>query len=203
MPNPVQAAAEGLPKITRRAALAVAGAGLTTALTGVDVSVATPAPEHPWDKARRLAGELSEVLAEGNGGFDGPSGKWSAQVYPSGHSDYPVGFMNISSHEWPRHNVTLPCKKVIDAHRKARKAFEAACDGTDRKLLGREPSKAAVRRWNKASKAEEQALVDVCAFVPRGPADAKAKAKYLKTFIDWGELYERHILALAFAGVRS
>jgi len=184
-------------RINRRSALAVTGAGLTAALARVRSSVAAE-PEHPWEKARRLADELSEALAAGDGAFTGPGGKWNAQIYPAGYSDYPIGFGNIRANEWPRKHVSWPCREVIDAHREARKAFEVTCRAVDTKT----PTKAATRRYRKAGKAEEKALVAVCAFVPHGQADAKAKAKYLMTFIRHGELYEPHILALAKAGVR-
>ena len=46
MPNTVPAAAEGLPEINRRKALAVTGSGLIAALTGVAAST-MPAPALP------------------------------------------------------------------------------------------------------------------------------------------------------------
>jgi hypothetical protein len=67
MPNTVPAAAEGLPQISRRKALAVTGSGLIAALTGLAAST-MKAPTMPIrDEAelatiRRLARELSIAM---------------------------------------------------------------------------------------------------------------------------------------------
>lgn len=189
-------------KITRRSALAVTGAGLTAALTGVSTSVAAAEKEHPWVKARRLAYELSETLAEGDGAWTGPGGEWYAEVQPAGRN-FPFLFGNIMAREEYARVVSLPCRDVIEAHRKAREVFCAACDGVDRIALGHEPSKAARRRYDKANQAEEDALVAVCAFHPTGSSDARAKVDYLMPFVQGGELYEHHITALVNSMVRS
>ena len=62
MPNTsVRAAAEGLPNITRRTALAVTGSGLIAALAGVAASAAQPAPDAELIVIGR---ELDAALAE-------------------------------------------------------------------------------------------------------------------------------------------
>jgi hypothetical protein len=191
--------------ITRRAALAVTGA-VSAAVLAADVVPAAEIaaePEHPWERANRLAGELSAALAEGDGAFTGPGGKWNAIVFPAGHSNYPIGFGNIEAREWPSRNVTNQCRQVMEGHRKAREALNNACGGIDRRALGREPSKAAWRRWRRAERAEESALVAVCAFQAYGDANARAKAAYLMPFVQSGELFERNITALVNSMVLS
>lgn len=196
-----RASATALPDISRRNALTITGTGLAAALAGFAAHAAKAAqPEHPWEKANRLADELSQALAEGDS-QGGPAGRWLAEVYPSTHHTYSIAFGNIASREWPRHNVSLPCQNAIDAHRKAREAFGKACDDTDKVLLGREASKAALRRYARADRAEDKALEAVCAIKPHGKADAKAKADYLLPFIP--ELQQRHVLALLGSAVLS
>lgn len=197
-----RASATALPEINRRSALTITGAGLVATLAGfVSNEAKAEQPEHPWEKTHRLAGELSQALAEGGETMDGPAGRWLAEVYPSTHHTYSIAFGNIASREWPRHNVSLPCQRAIDEHRKAREAFGKACDDTDKVLLGKEPSKGAIRRYARADRVEDKALEAVCAIRPHGKADAKAKADYLLPFIP--ELHQHHILALLGSGVLS
>ena len=52
---------------------------------------AIAAPEHPWEKARRLARELSNVLDECSGG------RWYAEIYPASSGPYACGFGDIDA----------------------------------------------------------------------------------------------------------
>lgn len=159
--------------------------------------------EHPWDAASRLAHELSEVLAtDGVAGW-GPAGKWYAEVYPTSIRGHDVLFCNIKARNWSRAHVSQPFLQVVDAHKMARSAFEDACRDVDRTAIGREPSKAAWRRWRQAGKVENAALKDLCAFHPDGRADAMAKARYLRKYVASGELTADQIMALAYAGTWS
>lgn len=207
MPNyTVPANAEGLPAINRRRLLGgIAAVSTASAVAGASAAAAsavTPSePEHPWDKARRLADELAEVLAEGDGST-GPGGEWYAMVHPLGTAQYPVCFGNMRSRDWAERNVSLPMRKVIEAHKEARTVFEASCTETD-VGPGKKPSKAAQRRYKRANKAELAALTAVCAFSPLGRADAKAKAQYLLPFCQYGELQDFQVEALITSAVRS
>jgi hypothetical protein len=202
-----RAKGEAMPAMNRRTALATTGAALAAALSGVAAPAAAPttaAPEdqepfanHPWTRARDLARQLADVLAEDDTIGAGPSGEWFAEVYPSSLRDRPIMFGSISSREWPRRNISLPMQRVIEAHVEARKAFEVTCGLVDCD----NPSKSAWRRYNRAYRAEDKALLAVCAFHPHGRADGKAKAAHLKRFIDGRELAERHILALVNSAV--
>jgi hypothetical protein len=58
----------------------------------------SPQGEHPWLKARRLGRELSETLAECNGG------RWVAHIMPGGQQ-YAVGFAAIEEGEHPAQTV--------------------------------------------------------------------------------------------------
>lgn len=188
--------------ISRRTVLV--GVGSIPAMGAVDAAAAAEPPaDHPWQRARDLASELAEVLNEGDMAFGGPGGGWYAQVYPSAVRDYPVGFCDIRAAEWPKNNITLPLTRLIEAHKQAREAFGRTCDKTDRIALGKEPSKVAWRRWRKAGRAEEAALIAVCGFVAYGRADAMAKARYLAPYAQAGELYEAHILTLINSAVRA
>jgi len=196
MSKTFSADAEGMPKVSRRAALASLASIPAVALPAVAASAAEPA--HPWDRARTLAKQLSEVLAENTAA--GPSGKCYAEIYPAGSSEYTVMFGDIGSREYARHNVTLPCQDVIDRHKQARSAFEAAIAGVDLPS-GQKPTKAAKRLYDRTNAAEEAAMIAVCAFHPAGRADAAAKAAYLEKFIRFGEFQQEHLLELVNAGV--
>ncbi|CAI2932470.1 hypothetical protein [Aminobacter niigataensis] len=90
------AAAEGMPEINRRTAL-VAGANLalSSAIIGLAVSPSEAVePEHPWVKARRLARELSNALAQCD------EGRSMAYIYPASagyHSNILFGDMGGSA----------------------------------------------------------------------------------------------------------
>jgi hypothetical protein len=210
MPNSVLATAEGTSEINRRRLLgglatvtaASATVGATAAIAATYEESPETEPLHPWERARNLAAELSAVLSEGDGAWGGPGGHWLAEVHPTG-VEAAIAFISISAREWPRRNVTLPMQKVIDAHKAARETFNAACSATDEVELGKPASKAAQRRWKNASRAEEAALTAVCAFTPRGAADARAKAAYLMPFCRYGELVDYQIEALIRSGARS
>lgn len=73
-------------KITRRSLLSAAPAlGLTAVVTVTAVAVE---PEHPWVKARRLARELSETLAECD------EGTMMVEVQPMGSGKSPFLFID-------------------------------------------------------------------------------------------------------------
>ena len=179
------------PTVSRRVVLS----GLA-ASTAVPAAVAAPAvlEVHPWDEARRLADELSEALAKGDGAFSGPGGKWYANIEPASSQTYKVMFGSISARSWPRENVTVGCRRAIDAYTAARETLGKASDATDAVLIGREPSTAAQRRWRNAVRAEARALLALCSFRPVGARDAKAKADQLRPLLN--ELQEPHLLAL-------
>lgn len=198
MQRPIQPG-ETTPEISRRAFMAKAGAGAVVVGTVVP---AAADPEHPWEKARRLARDLSEALRDGDGAWSGPGEKWFAEVHPASDSGCNVLFGNIHARDWPRQNISASCREVMEAHRRARAAFEKTCRDTDCVALGREPTQAALRRNMRAGRAEEAALTAVCAFHPQGLADAKAKANYLTQYIRWGELTHDQLLALVYSGVR-
>lgn len=193
--------------ITRRAALGgVASlpiAGVSGASAATSTVVETSTPEHPWDIARRLACELSDVLsANGPDGF-GPAGEWYAEIYPVSDQGYDVMFVSIEASR-QRHSCVSPLlQRLIRTHRNAREAFEAAINASDSVILGRSPSKAARRRVDRAQKHDDEALTAICAFSPQGHADAVAKAKYLRKFVRWGELTTDQIMAIACAGALS
>lgn len=190
--------------ISRRKLLATTPAAFAAVATPAIASQAV-VPEHPWVKARRLASELSQCLSEGDDDWgSGPGGEWLAEVYPAGSGEYCVGFGSISSREWPRCNVSFPMQQTIDAHMAALEALNNACDGIDRVKLCREPTKAARRRWDRASRAETLALSALCAAKPHGRADGIAKAAYMakigrKRLLD--DLSLDDILALANSAV--
>lgn len=190
--------------ITRRSALTSIAAIPAMGTAAIAPSQAASVEAAPWEKARRLADELSAALSEGDGAFNGPGGKWYAEVYPAnGSSDYVVSFGNIKARQDRHQNVSLACRQVIEAHMEAREVFEAACAQTDRIAIGGEPTKAAHRRYRKASKIEVAALTDVCAFRPRGPADAEWKAKYLEKYIHWGEVTHEMVIALVRSSAQA
>lgn len=184
--------------ITRRAALASIPAMGTAAIVP---AVAAPVKaEHPWEAARRLGKELAAVLAQDIGDGIGPGGEWYAEIHPAGR-ECNVMFGSIDAREWPRRNVSLTWQNLVAAHKEAWEAFGRSVTECD--VVGREPSKAAQRRWNRTNRAEEKALEAICAFHPHGAADAKAKAAFIAPFIQRGELTPEQIMALNYAGVRS
>lgn len=188
-------------KITRRTALAAIPAMGTAAI--VPATAQPVENEHPWEKVRRLARELSEALCEGDGAWTGPGGKWCADIYPADQRDgYPIGFGNIRAKERPRRNVSLPWQNLVAAHKDAWEAFGRAVDECDLGP-GIEPSKAAQRRWDRSNRAEERALEAICAFRPHGSADARAKAAFIAPYIRRGELTSDQIMALNYSTVRS
>lgn len=187
---------------TRRTALALTGAGLATVLSGVAKSTpvattaAAPFADHSWTRARDLARQLADVLAEDDALGAGPGGDWYAEIYPSASSGHPVMFGSISSREWHRKNVGLPLTKLFDAHKLAFEQFTAACRETDRSAIGREPYKAAWRRRNKWNNAEDRALLDICRYRPSSAIDAKAKGGYLRTYMERNSLEPRHVAVI-------
>ncbi|PSJ53663.1 hypothetical protein [Pseudaminobacter soli (ex Li et al. 2025)] len=70
--------------------LNTAAAGAAVAVSVPAVAVAAAEPERPWDKARRLAIELSDALAECDGGA------CYAQVFPAGIGQVTFLFGNLS-----------------------------------------------------------------------------------------------------------
>jgi hypothetical protein len=101
MPNtPVRAAAEGMPSINRRKALAITGSGLVAALAGLAASVqkapaAALVVEQPWEKAKGLAHDLSDALNHLDDGV------WDALVKPSMSTASPVWFRQDMSKRPP------------------------------------------------------------------------------------------------------
>lgn len=182
--------------ITRREAIAVV-AGVTAASTSTAALAATPAP-HPWDRANDLARELSIVLSEGDGAFHGPGGRFYAHVQPATADSLPIAFVNIKARELRDTVASVQMTDAIEAHRAAREAFNKAISETDRPSS----SKAALRRYHKADKAEDLALVALCACRPSNEADGDAKAAYLMPYLSAGELEPHHVKALIKSGVR-
>jgi hypothetical protein len=182
------------------AALAEDGATSGAAMTSQSL-------EHPWERARRLAGELAQCLAEGDDGFgSGPGGKWFAEIYPASKREFCVCFGSISSREWPNSNVSLPMQKVIDDHKAALAALENFTDKTDSVALGHKPSKAAERRWSQASRSETKALSTLCAAKPHGRADARAKLEYMEQLAKarlLDDIGQPNVLALVRSAVSS
>jgi hypothetical protein len=194
MPNtPVRAAAEGMPKITRRKALALTGAFTASAamVTVSDVAAAAAEPEHPWQRANRLAQELSEVLDECD------SGRWHARVFPSSSNEYPVVFGNTKAQESAKTHVSPKLRGLIEAHRAARDALREAMDATDKALIKGKPSKAAWRRQHRADSAEASALMDLCEYRPWNEGERACKGEYLLDYCRVMDgLETRHTLAL-------
>jgi len=187
--------------ITRRAALGgLACAPLAAA--AAEPSLPDIAPEHPWDRARRLAEDLSRTLAEAPADGAGPNGRWFAQVRPWTGSGYDVMFGWMPP-ERRGDAVSLECRGAIEAHQEARRHLEAMVKAADPVALGREPSLAAKRRQRHADRAEAAAFLDLCAFPPLCNADAFAKVDYLKPYWEAKELTSRHVTPLIEAGVRG
>ncbi|RLP22909.1 hypothetical protein [Mesorhizobium sp. YM1C-6-2] len=104
MPNtPVRAAAEGLPKITRRLLLrtgVLAGAAVTP-------MVIPAAAESPSDRLRRLCQELQDALAE----FC--DGQFMAEIYPSNHPTESFAFHSADAS--PQETLARRRREVVAA----------------------------------------------------------------------------------------
>lgn len=128
MPNTsVRAAAEGMPNVNRRNALALAGSGIVAALATVAAPTrAVACTEAPVTRVNRLAFELSGAMDDwmADLGVDGVPDRWKAHIYPASQSTYPVGFEHLGrpvtgtskvaqleaafQAEWQRHLDMLP-----------------------------------------------------------------------------------------------
>lgn len=152
MPNKIQAAAEGLSKVTRRTALKVTGAGLTASLSGVSASVAAePEQEDVNVKIRRLMRELSTALAED---MDGRAAM--ALVYPEGRNNYPRAVCYDQDYA----TMTQRMLAYRDAHReKVRRYHETFRPGEVVPLPEKPQHKAYWDAFHKASQAH-MALLD-------------------------------------------
>jgi hypothetical protein len=87
-------------------------------------------------------------------------------------------------------------QEAIDAHAKAHTALCKACDETDEVALKRQPTKAAIRQYDHANRAERKALLDLCAYPARTAGDRRAKAEHLIAFESRNELFSEHALAI-------
>lgn len=128
MPNTsVRAAAEGMPNIDRRNALALAGSGVAAALAtmALPARAVAAAEEAPVTRVNRLAFELSGAMDDwmADLGVDGVPDLWKAHVYPASQSAHPVGFEHLGRGaggskvaeleaafhaEWQKHREMLP-----------------------------------------------------------------------------------------------
>ncbi|WP_275789777.1 hypothetical protein [Pararhizobium gei] len=181
-----------LAHITRRGILKGIATSSVVAVPSVAAASSELAhePEHPWETARRLAHELSDVLRATD------DGRWFATIYPADQHEYPIMFGDIKSQEDARNYVDTRLSALIGAHREAVEIFSSACDATDRIAIGREPSKAAWRRYTKASRDEEKSFLAVCEFRPMNDATRSVKAKYLQEFTRHTQLNEVQVAAL-------
>jgi hypothetical protein len=207
------AAAAAPVQTTRRQMItAIAAAGSAATLPAVALAEASGKTsrlpqhpehqEHPWDKARRLAGELAAVLN------DADEGRWFARIYPSKHPEYcefPIMFGDIDADTRWKRQCAPELLRLIDAHKAALYAFDRATDPVDRVRIGREPSKAAWRRFKKASKAEDAALDRVLSYVPFNDVSRAAKVEYVSRFCEYGRLGDAQIKTLLWSmcGSRS
>lgn len=103
MPNtPVRAAAEGMPTLSRRTALAMTSAGLVSAITVLSrPAKAAPAAtvEAPVTRVNKLAKELSSAMDEWmvDLGVDGVPDRWKAHIYPASQHSHPVMFEHLDT----------------------------------------------------------------------------------------------------------
>lgn len=202
MPNtPVRAAAEGMPDVTRRNALVTTGAGLMAALVGslaVTPAKANAAPaivpqELPVDRVNRIAWELADAL---NTYADG---RFHAEIYPSLPHDYPVIMVHTKAREQGKTLVSMQFRELVAAYDAAEKALVAAMRKTDDVVLGREPSKAALKRLDKVSRAETRALMAVCSYRPWNDGERKEKARVMLGYERGGRLDDSHFRAILAA----
>jgi hypothetical protein len=92
--------------------------------------------------------------------------------------------------------VSLQMQAAIDAHVTAHITLCKTCDETDEVALKRQPTKAALRRHDRADKAERKALLDLCAYPALSAGDRRAKAQYLIAFEARNQLFAEHALAI-------
>lgn len=121
----IRAAAEGLPEITRRQALATA---LTVAFAApADAAQEVPAVELPHDRVRRIAKDLAYALKDWNNEIGGPGSYWVARIYPVGLARHPVCFESVEPKpvdrvEWVQanpyamQNAINVCSRAIEDH---------------------------------------------------------------------------------------
>ncbi|PWE57908.1 hypothetical protein DEM27_01565 [Metarhizobium album] len=173
------------PVVTRRKAIiAIAAAGAIAALPTASTAEES---EDAWDKACRLADELSGVLNETRGGG------WFVTVYPGNHSDRPICFRRISSHLRRQNEIDPRLKALIDAHEMAFRTFSDECIFTDQISLGRKATKTELRRYCRAAKREAAAFDAVLAFVPRNDATRIRKAQFLLDFNSHSQLNDNQV----------
>lgn len=168
--------------ITRRTALC--GIASLPALGGAIAAIAAiPASADPWTRARALAAEIKTVLGE----IDGVHGVDVSVALDHGN------------------RVTLlparPVKSLIRDHKRAAYDFGEACDATDKVRIGREPTKAAWRRWRSALNADRKAMQAILSHVPDSPADAAAKARYLTQYNNRVVEFDRHEVDLLLRSI--
>lgn len=137
------------------------------------LAASSPVSELPVDRVNRLAWELAEALN------DYGDGRWLAEVYPSRSREWAVGLKSILVSDALENDVSRNLTRLIDGHKAADEEFDRHCGLTDPIALGYEPSKAAVKRRDRAERAEHLALIDVISYRCNGAADRKAKSKYL------------------------
>ncbi len=98
-------------------------APITTAAVAVPVvSLAAAPPEEPWDKARRLAKELSETLDQCN------QGKWMVHIMPAGKGlDLPVMFENLTARANHVLSPEARMRKAAAEYKKAAMEIDPTC----------------------------------------------------------------------------
>lgn len=176
--------------VTRRGALSLLPATIAAAVP--TVAAAMPAPEHPWDAARRLARELADVLDLVEGGSE------FAIIYPRSHSAYPTMFGSIEAYEEAKVFVRPELRQATEEHARAWKAFLDRYDEWADCIPGEAPD-GLEGAWMALSQEEQQALAALCSIRCRNKAEEEFRASYLSAHYatdgDWGDRLIRLLLA--------
>ena len=200
MPNTVPAAAEGMPKISRRKALAATGTALAAALTTMAVSVgstpAHPAPMTEADKERLWLAKADPVNRAWfytrkacDAARENNPGSWFFSV----RSDFILIQRNGGD------NGTAKLVALLNAHRRTFKVLDEACSASDEMAIGRKPTKAEKQRLARADGLEAAALTELCAYVPDNAAERFLKAEYLFDFGKRNEFTDENYKAILLA----
>ncbi len=148
-------------------------------------------------RMNRLAEELAYAMDDWI--KDNDLGLWEAHVWPAS-SGRGIYFKNQSPHL--RRLESSPTKELlalIAAHRSALTHFGDTVDAQDEVWChqhGIKCTKAAQRRWEKAGRAEERALVNLCSYAPSNDADRRAKASYLLKLHRRGGLFHEGFIEI-------
>jgi len=151
--------------ITRRAAL-IGALTSSAALAVPAIAAVTPTVQHPWERARILAKELGEALADLKTDPTAP-GEWIAVIRPAG-APYNVGFADREHYEeaWSRCMTPEQAEAIADWRMltvEANDQWDFYCTFNRRCPEG----EAAYAKWQEIYKRQQDAHIEMSrAFYP-------------------------------------